>query len=149
MQKSIIIIGAGIAGLSTGCYCQMNGYSTRIFEMDNARPGGLCTTWKRKGYKIDGSIEYWQGSGPEKDSFHRIWEELGAVQGRTIIYHDEWSRVEGKDGKLFIVYTDMDRLEQHMKELAPKDKVVIELYFVLNDSNRIVKVNNGFDPFNR
>ena len=25
-EKSIIIIGAGIAGLSTGCYAQMNGY---------------------------------------------------------------------------------------------------------------------------
>jgi len=27
-QKSIIIIGAGIAGLSAGCYGQMNGYRT-------------------------------------------------------------------------------------------------------------------------
>jgi len=104
----------------------MNGYRTQIFEMDRARAGGLCTTWKRKGYKIDGSIEYWQGSGPEKDNFYRIWEELGAVQGRTIIRHEEWSRVEGKEGKVFIVYTDMDRLEQHMKELAPEDKIVIE-----------------------
>ena len=33
MDKSIIIIGAGIAGLSAGCYGQMNGYNTRIFEM--------------------------------------------------------------------------------------------------------------------
>jgi thioredoxin reductase len=26
MERSIIIIGAGIAGLSAGCYDQMNGY---------------------------------------------------------------------------------------------------------------------------
>jgi phytoene dehydrogenase-like protein len=45
-EKSIIIIGAGISGLSAGCYCQMNGYSTRIVEMHN-KPGGLCTDWKR------------------------------------------------------------------------------------------------------
>jgi len=37
-SKSIIIIGAGLAGLSTGCYSQMNGYKTRIFEMQN-KPG--------------------------------------------------------------------------------------------------------------
>jgi phytoene dehydrogenase-like protein len=43
MDKSIIIIGAGIAGLSTGCYCQMNGYNTQIFEMHTI-PGGVCTT---------------------------------------------------------------------------------------------------------
>ena len=29
MTKSIIVIGAGIAGLSTGCCGQMNGYLTR------------------------------------------------------------------------------------------------------------------------
>jgi len=31
-KKSITIIGAGIARLSAGCYGQMNGYRTRIFE---------------------------------------------------------------------------------------------------------------------
>jgi len=125
MKRSITIIGAGIAGLSAGCYGQMNGYRTQIFEMDRARAGGLCTTWKRKGYKIDACIEYWQGSGPGT-TFYRFWKELGAVQGRTIIHHEEWARVEGAGGKTLIFYTDMDRLEQHMKELAPEDKDVIE-----------------------
>ena len=65
MEKSIIIIGAGIAGLSAGCYGQMNGYRTRIFEM-HTTPGGLCTTWKRTGYKIDGCIHWLVGSWPGK-----------------------------------------------------------------------------------
>ncbi len=37
-ERSIIINGAGIAGLSAGCYGQMNGYSTKIFEMHD-KPG--------------------------------------------------------------------------------------------------------------
>ena len=124
MEKSIIIIGAGIAGLSAGCYGQMNGYRTQIFEMDTT-PGGVCTTWKRKGYKIDGCIHWLTGSSPG-NSFYRLWEEVGAVQGRTMIDHEEYARIEGKEGKVFIVYTDINRLEQHMKELAPEDKDVIE-----------------------
>ncbi|MFC2032127.1 oleate hydratase [Chloroflexota bacterium] len=60
MDKSIIIIGAGIAGLSAGCYSQMNGYRTRIFEM-HTLPGGLCTSWKRKGYTIDAGIRFTSG----------------------------------------------------------------------------------------
>ena len=67
--KSIIIIGTGIAGLSAGCYGRMNDYRTQIFEMDNARSGGLCTTWKRKDYKIDACIECWTGAGPGRRSF--------------------------------------------------------------------------------
>ena len=30
MPKSILIIGAGIAGLSAGCYAQMNGFHSQI-----------------------------------------------------------------------------------------------------------------------
>ncbi len=82
MDKSIIIIGAGIAGLSAGCYGQMNDYRTQIFEMDNARPGGLCTSWKRKGYIIDGCMHWLLGSKPGT-GFYCIWEELGAVQGEV------------------------------------------------------------------
>ncbi len=44
-NKSIIIIGAGFAGLSVGIYAQMNGYRTQIFEMHNLS-GGLCTACK-------------------------------------------------------------------------------------------------------
>jgi phytoene dehydrogenase-like protein len=123
-DQSIIIIGAGIAGLSAGCYGRMNGYRTRIFEMDT-KPGGVCTAWKRKGYTIDTCIHWLVGSRPGT-IFHRFWEELGAVQGRRMIDHEEFMRVEGKGNKVFIVYTDIDRLEQHMKELAPEDKDVIE-----------------------
>jgi 2-polyprenyl-6-methoxyphenol hydroxylase-like FAD-dependent oxidoreductase len=39
MEKSMLIIGAGIAGLSAGCYGQMNGYKTQLFEMHD-KPGG-------------------------------------------------------------------------------------------------------------
>ena len=124
MEKSTTIIGAGIAGLSAGCYGQMNGYRTQIFEM-HTTPGGVCTTWKRRGYKIDGCIHWLTGSSPG-NSFYRLWEELGAVQERTMVDHEEYARIEGKDDEVLIVYTDINRLEQHMKELAPEDKDVIE-----------------------
>src|SRR3972149_4521692 len=98
MSKSIIILGAGIAGLSAGCYGQMNGYRTQIFEL-HSLPGGLCTSWKRKGYTFDGCIHWLVGSG-HGSSFYRVWQELGAAQGRQMINHDEFVRVEGKDGKV-------------------------------------------------
>ena len=41
-KKSVLIIGAGVGCLSTGCYAQMNGYDVRILEMHKA-PGGQCT----------------------------------------------------------------------------------------------------------
>jgi phytoene dehydrogenase-like protein len=125
-EKSIIIIGGGIAGLSAGCYGQMNGYRTSIFELHD-KPGGVCTAWKRKGYTIDGCIHWLVGTNPANDFYH-IWEELGALPGPTIVDHECFLRVEGKGGKVFTVYADIDRLEQHMKELAPEDEKVIDAF---------------------
>jgi len=39
MEKKIVIIGAGIAGLSAGCYARMNGYDAEIYE-SHSLPGG-------------------------------------------------------------------------------------------------------------
>ncbi|MFW9944846.1 MAG: phytoene desaturase family protein, partial [Candidatus Sifarchaeia archaeon] len=124
MSKSVIIIGAGIAGLSAGCYGQMNGYDTRVLEM-HTMPGGVCTTWTRKNFRIDGCIHWLTGSRVGS-SFNNIWQELGAVQGRVFVNHEEYARIEGKDGEVLIVYADINRLEEHMKDLAPEDKDVIE-----------------------
>ena len=124
MEKSMLIIGAGIAGLSAGCYGQMNGYRTQIFELHDL-PGGLCTSWKRKGYVFDGCLHWLVGSSPN-NSFYRIWEELGAIQGREMVNFEEFYRIEGSDGKTLIMYTDPKRLEAHLKELSPMDAKVIE-----------------------
>jgi len=123
MQKSIIIIGAGMAGLSAGCYAQMNGYTTHIFEQ-HVLPGGVCTSWKRKGYTFDCCIHNLGGSG-EASEFHRIWRELGAVPTRPMIAYDEFVQVE-EGTHVFTVFTDIDKLETHMKTLSPADAEVIE-----------------------
>lgn len=123
MSKSIIIVGAGMAGLSTGCYAQMNGYTTHIFEQ-HVLPGGVCTSWKRKGYTFDCCIHNLGGSG-EASEFHRIWRELGAIPTRPMIAYDEFVQVE-EGTHVFTVFADIDKLETHMKMLSPADADVIE-----------------------
>ena len=106
MEKSIVIVGAGIAGLSTGCYARMNGYKTAIFEMHGI-PGGLCTAWKRKGYTFDISMHMLTGSkgGPAQ----QMWKELGVVKDQAFFYHDEVVRIES-GRKSLSVCTDPRRL---------------------------------------
>uniref|UniRef100_A0A7V1EIP9 NAD(P)/FAD-dependent oxidoreductase n=1 Tax=candidate division WOR-3 bacterium TaxID=2052148 RepID=A0A7V1EIP9_UNCW3 len=124
--KEIVIIGAGIAGLATGCYARMNGYRTRIFERHNL-PGGLCTSWTRKGFVFDGCLHNLAGSSPSS-KLYRVWEELGAAPGWKIINHKEFTRIEDAPGRALTFYTDIDRLEHHLKELSPADAEVIDEY---------------------
>jgi phytoene dehydrogenase-like protein len=118
-EKSIAIIGAGIAGLSAGCYARMNGYETKIFEMHDI-PGGVCTAWKRNGYTIDSCIHWLVGSAPGV-GYHKLWKEVGAVQGFEMLNLDEYMRFEGSGGNALILYSDVDRLEKHLLKLAPED----------------------------
>ena len=123
-KNSIIIIGAGFAGLAAGIYARMNGYETQIFEMHNL-PGGLCTSWKRGGYTFDGCIHWLVGSSP-KSGMHDLWEEVVIAQGIKFIDIDEYFRIEDSDGRNLIFYTDVDRLEKHLLEFSPRDEKPIK-----------------------
>jgi phytoene dehydrogenase-like protein len=118
-EKTVIIIGSGFAGLSAGIYARMNGYKATIFEMHD-KPGGLCTSWKRKGYTIDGCIHWLVGSNPAS-AMNRSWQEVGISQGREFVNLDEFGRYQGDDGRTVIFYCDVVRLEQHLLEFSPRD----------------------------
>jgi len=123
-DKSVIIIGAGIAGLAAGCYARMNGYKTQIFEMD-AKPGGLCTAWERKNYIIDGCLHWLVGTSA-KSEYHALWEEVGVFKENKVLDMEEFYRVEGPEGKVLTLYSDVDKLEKHLLEIAPEDKEIIQ-----------------------
>jgi phytoene dehydrogenase-like protein len=123
MAKTVLIIGAGMAGLCTGCYLQMNGYRTRLLEMHD-KPGGLCTAWQRQGYTIDYCLHWLVGSAPGTD-MHRMWREVGALPGQRIIDHDLFARVEFPDGKALDIPANLDRLEKNLLAFSPVDSVPI------------------------
>ncbi len=118
-EKTINIIGAGVAGLAAGCYGQMNGYRTQIFELHDL-PGGLCTSWERKDYVFDGCIHYLFGTAPGAP-FNLLWQELGPLVGRTIYNHEALMHVVDPDGRTFTAYADPDRLQAHLLDLSPGD----------------------------
>lgn len=123
MEKKVIIIGAGIAGLSAGCYARMNGFRTSIFEMHTI-PGGLCTAWERKGYRFDLSMHFLTGSaaGP----LYQMWDELGIIEKTRFHYHDRVMKIEGM-GRELIYSTDRVKLEQDMLAISPEDGELIKV----------------------
>lgn len=125
-EKTIMIIGAGIAGLAAGCYAQMNGYRTQIFEQHD-KPGGYCTAWTRKGYTFDGCIHHLAGAGP-RSTLYPLWRDLGIFERHTMHFYDKLVQVELADGQTFVAHTDVDQLEAYLKQLAPEDAPVIDEY---------------------
>lgn len=120
-RKKIIIIGAGIAGLSAGIYARRNGYDATIYEM-HYLPGGMCTAWRRRGFTFEGCMHYvgLVGASPAH-GYYRQWQELGVVPHTKIIHHDVFHTFRDRSGRTLNLYTDADRLEEEMLSLSPSD----------------------------
>ena len=124
MSKKVVIIGGGIAGLSAGIYSAMNGFETEIIEMHDVA-GGQCTAWDRKGYRFDFCLHWLVGTS--KGAFHEIWKETNVLNNETeIIDHEIHSRIIDDDGNEFIIYSNIDRWEKYLIEMAPEDKSSIQ-----------------------
>ncbi|HCA19347.1 MAG TPA: NAD(P)/FAD-dependent oxidoreductase [Treponema sp.] len=130
MKKKVIIIGAGISGLTAGVYAQRSGFDVTIYEQHNI-PGGLSTSWSRKGYFFEGGMHWLTGSSP-KLALNRVWKEVGALKENNPIYTREiLSSVVGggKDGGDLHLYRNAEKMRDHFLENAPEDrKAVMRLY---------------------
>ena len=81
--KNLIIVGAGISGLVCGVYAQRSGWNTIMLEKA-LNPGGVSTSWVRKGYTFEGGI-HWLIGAKEGVPLHDIWTESGALQANNPI----------------------------------------------------------------
>jgi len=123
-KKKVVIVGAGIAGLSAGCYLQINDYDTEIFEAHSI-PGGLCTSWDRKGYLIEGCIHGLLGSDPTHP-LYQLWHELIEMDELQFINPDIKHLYLFEDGRRFTQYANLEKLKKNMIEIAPEDEKVIK-----------------------
>lgn len=122
----IAIIGAGIAGLAAGCYAQMNGYRTCIFEAQPG-PGGACSAIQRQGYRLEGGLHYIFGTGPGQP-FYRTWEELGVVPHVRFLHQREFAQLRGPQGEILTVHSHPDTLADHLTMIAPQDAKRIDQF---------------------
>ena len=119
-MKKIVVIGAGISGLSAAIFAQRNGFEVTLCEQHSAA-GGMCTSWKRKGYLFEGAVHWLTGSSP-KTEIHQLWRDTGALDDNVkVINNDVFYSVE-HDGKFVNLYRDLDKTVKHLAAISPNDK---------------------------
>jgi phytoene dehydrogenase-like protein len=133
-KMKVNIIGGGIAGLSAGCFLQMKGIETEIFE-SQSKAGGLCTSWKKGAYTFDGCLHWLLGS-TNKNPFYNLWSELVDMDSIRFVNHDIRMDIEVKNNKdkysstVFHLYTNLEKLEQYMCDIAPEDAKHIHTFIL-------------------
>jgi phytoene dehydrogenase-like protein len=130
-HKHIVIIGAGIAGLSAASYLQRNNYQVTLLEKHRLT-GGLCTSWERNGYTIDYCVHWLMGSKPGTE-YHRIWQELEAftnIDGSTvpIVNFDDFTTIGLPNNESLHLFSDIDQLQDEMLRLGKEDAKEILIF---------------------
>lgn len=136
-MKKVIIVGAGIAGLTAGVYALQSGFDVTIYE-SHTIPGGASTSWRRKGYFFEGGMHWLTGSSP-KTQLHKLWREVGALTDEVSIYDRDPFFTFEHQGKTVHLYRDIERLCKHFLEIAPEDRE--EILALVKDIRKFSKLS--------
>ncbi len=130
-MKEIIIIGAGLGGLSAACRLAKEGFSVTILEK-NANVGGKVNTVEANGYKFD--------TGASLLTMRHVLEELFEFCGKRVEDYLEIVRLAPicryfwSDETRFDAFSDTEKTEREIEKLAPEDVENFRKY--LADSRR-------------
>lgn len=135
-MKKVIIVGAGIAGLTAGVYARQSGFDVTIYEAHTI-PGGASTSWRRKGYLFEGGMHWLTGSSP-KSEINKLWREIGALDDSVSIYNRDPFFIYENNGKQVCLYRDIDKLKAHLLGISPMDEK--EINRLCKDLKKFMKV---------
>ena len=129
----VIIIGAGISGLTSSALLSKAGLSVCVLEMD-ARPGGYLAGFDRKEFRFDSAIHWLNNCGDGgwvTKVFQIIGEDYPLAKNQKNI-----RRFIGKDFN-YLVTNNPDELKKQWIKEFPEDKIGIIKFF--KDAKRISK----------
>lgn len=120
-KKPVIIIGAGLAGLSAGCYAQMNGYNSTILE-HHSKAGGVAAAWRRKDYLIDGGIHFIMGYKPGT-ALYEMFCQLGILPFCELVEIADYGiLIDERTNLRLEIDGDLDNLKRNLVRIAPADE---------------------------
>jgi phytoene dehydrogenase-like protein len=127
-----IIIGAGISGLVCGCYLAKAGMKVLIVEK-NAKPGGYCTSFTRKGFTFD-ACAHSLGSLREGGNIAGILEELGLDKKINIIRYDPSDIIIDANYRVSF-WNDLKKTIYEFQKNFPQEAKKIEQFFNYLNNN--------------
>ncbi len=125
-EYDVIIIGAGIGGLTCGCYLAKAGLKVLIVEQ-HYKAGGYCTSFKRKGFTFDAGIHSLVGC--RKDGqLGKVIEELDLNKKLEIVRSDP-SDIIITSNQRIAIKNDIDETIENLQEKFPYEAKKIAAFF--------------------
>jgi phytoene dehydrogenase-like protein len=143
-NRAVFVIGTGVSGLVAGIYARLAGLDVEMFEAHSI-VGGNCTGWNRQGFHIDGCIQWLTGTRPGT-GIHNIWRTCRALGDDVPVYHTEEMASTIYEGKMYHLYSNLNKMEDELLDISPDDKAAIRK--LIKDIRRFQHLNVPIDkPF--
>lgn len=125
-KYDVVIVGAGIGGLTCGCYLAKKGIKVLIIEQQS-RVGGYCGSFKRNNYTFDIGVHYF-GSFRKKGFMDTLYNELSLNDYVKISRFDPTDILVFPDFKVNIK-TNISETIEELKNIFPEQYKNIDLFF--------------------
>jgi len=141
MSYDVIVIGAGLGGLTAGAKLAKEGLRVLLLEQHD-RPGGCATTFKRRDFTMEVGLHEMDGLHP-RDIKHRIFDDIGLDDQVTFLPVPEFYRFINERYDLVIPH-DPEEAKALLKKSFPGEEKGIDDYFyhVLN-VRRVMVAHKG------
>lgn len=140
MNYDIVIIGAGLSGLTCGALLSRAGMRVAVLEMD-AKPGGYLAGFERKGFRFDSSI-HWLNQCGENGLVTRVFNAIDTDHPKVSLQQNIRKTVT--DSFSYLLTNNPDELRDSLIEKFPHEKSGIMRFF--KDAWKIAK---GFKDYGR
>ncbi len=126
INKNVVIIGAGIAGIAVAIRLKSQGYSVSVYEA-NSYPGGKLTAFKDKGYRFD--------MGPSLFTMPQFVEDLFAIAQTNISDYFEYKKKNVvcnyfyEDGTTFTAVANEDEFAKNAEQTFNINAEDLRKYF--------------------
>ncbi|MGB0369477.1 MAG: phytoene desaturase family protein, partial [Flavobacteriales bacterium] len=142
-EYDVIVIGAGISGLTSAALLSRAGLSVGVFEMDT-RPGGYLAGFRRKDFRFDSAIHWLNQCGP-KGLVTRVFDFIGKDHP-TALSQPNIKRYQG-DTYDYQLTDKPDDLKEEFIKRFPHEKKGIERFF--KDAKQLGSAFNDLPAFSR
>lgn len=121
-EYDVIIVGAGVGGLTSGALLAERGYKVLLLEK-NHFVGGCCSSFKRKGFLFDSCVHWFSGYG---HFMKKILKKIGVEM--DFIQYNPMDRYHFFD-QTIVVPKDIKDYQRKLIDMYPEEGENIQAFF--------------------
>jgi phytoene dehydrogenase-like protein len=143
MKYDVIVIGAGLGGLTAGAKLATSGKKVLLVEQHD-RPGGCATTFRRRDFTMEVGLHEMDGLHPA-DTKTKIFQELGIADRVGFLELPEFYRfVNGRQD--LVIPHDPEQAATILKNAFPGEEKGIDSYFYHLANARKIMIQQRDEP---